>query len=110
MRHALEPTPQLYELALGYVDAPDGPLAREIRAMVDGGLRLTAQDVTVLARALHQHGQRPHRRGRAGAGAAPGKAARSRSPPRRRRSRARSIATSPRCRPTRRLSPRLPSR
>lgn len=49
VRHSLEPTPQLYELALGYVDAPDGPLAREIQAIVDGGLRLTAQDATVLA-------------------------------------------------------------
>lgn len=48
-RHALEPTPRHYELALGYVDAPDGPLAREIEAIVDGGLRLTAQDAAVLA-------------------------------------------------------------
>lgn len=49
VRHSLEPTPQFYELALGIVDAPDGPLAREVQAIVDGGLRLTAQDATVLA-------------------------------------------------------------
>ena len=48
-RHSLEPTPRHYDLALGYVDAPEGPLAREIEAIVDGGLRLTVQDAAVLA-------------------------------------------------------------
>lgn len=46
--HQIAPSPAHYALALQYQTEPDGPLARQIAALTDGGLRLTAEQVAIL--------------------------------------------------------------
>jgi len=47
-QHQLAPTVAAYDVALRYQTDPDGPLGRRIAAFIDGGLRLTADQLAVL--------------------------------------------------------------
>lgn len=47
--HRLEPTASRYALALAYTSEPESMVARDIAALIDGGLRLTAEQADALA-------------------------------------------------------------